>query len=165
MRELIGYGAADELVVRGSREVVLAAADVIVARVYQRMLAHPETRAYFARSDGSADAEHVVMRRESLTAWLRLAAETPPGDDLAAALAIIGRSHTKRGGARDVRISGRYLLGMMSVTASELAAVLAEAMPADDALRASGAWHRLLMVHLDMFLAVYGSAEGNPHWY
>lgn len=165
MRELIGYSAADELIVRGTREVVAAAAGDISARVYERMLAHPETRVYFARPDGAADAGHVAMRADSLSAWLRMAMDTPPGEDLAAALSLIGRSHTKRGGSRDVRVNGRYLLGMMSVIASELTQVLTAALPADDALRAAGAWQRLLMIHLDMFLAVYGSAEGNPHWY
>ena len=27
------------------------------------------------------------------------------------------------------------------------------------------AWDKLLTIHLDLFLAVYGSAASNPHWY
>lgn len=165
MRELIGYGAADELVVRGTRDVVLEAADEIAGRVYGRIMDHPETRAYFTGADGHPDAPQISMRAETLAAWLRLAVELPPSDELATTLASIGRAHTKRGGSQEVRVSGRYLVGMISVVVAEVADVLTAALPPEDALRAAMAWQRLLTIHLDMFLAVYGSAEGNPHWY
>jgi hypothetical protein len=166
---LIGYTEEDGARVRATGEVIRAHAGAVADVVYEQLLSRPETAVHFVR-DGSRGGRggraYVAERSDALQAWLRLAVEAPLDEELAAHLAGIGRSHTARGGDPGVRVKGRFLLAAMSVVQAALADVLArEAESPREAARTIAAWNKLLMVHLDLLLAVYGAAEGNPHWY
>jgi hypothetical protein len=160
-RALVGYTEEDEARVQATREAVLTQAEAIANTVYERLLSRPETAAQFTHDGVRPDRAYVAFQE-----WLRLAVEAPLDERLAAHLAGIGRTHTARGGDPGVRVKGRYLVAAMSVVQTVLAGLLAEAGgDPRDVAAAIAAWNKLLMVHLDMFLAVYGAAEGNPHWY
>ncbi|MEX2245240.1 MAG: protoglobin family protein [Dehalococcoidia bacterium] len=165
-RALIGYTADDEALVHATRGALLPHAGAIADAVYQHLLARPETAAFFTLADGQPDAKHLTERKESLKGWLALTLEAPLDERSAEFLVQVGRAHTRRGGHPDVRVRGRYLLTAMAFTQAALTPLL-DAAIADRALlvRTVAAWNKLLMVHLDLFLSAYGSAEGSAHWY
>lgn len=165
-RTLIGYTAEDEARVKATRDVLLPQADAIADAVYEYLLSHPETAVHFTQPDGRPDRAHLSARADSLKAWLKMAIEAPLDDQLSAYLAGIGRAHTRRGGSPVARVRGRYLVVTMSFVQTALVGLLDPAIGDRGELLATIiAWNKLLMIHLDMFLAVYGSAEANPHWY
>ena len=165
-RELTGYTPEDQARVRATSSVVLPQADAIAGAVYKHLLSHPETAAYFMLADGRTDRAHLEERAGSLTGWLRTVIEAPLDDEFASYAAGIGRAHTRRGGTRPSHVRGRYLVLAMSFVQSAVAGLLADAIEDRHELAATiAAWNKLLMIQLDLFLAVYGSAEGNPRWY
>jgi hypothetical protein len=163
---LAGYTAEDQARVRATRAIILPQADAIAGAVYRHLLSHPETAVHFALADGRPDRAHLEERTGSLKAWLKTVIEAPLDDEFASYAAGIGRAHTRRGGTRPSHVRGRYLVLAMSFLQSQLAGVLAEAIEDGRELGATiAAWNKLLMIQLDLFLAVYGTAEGNPRWY
>jgi hypothetical protein len=166
MRALIGYGAADEALVLATRDIVAPYASSLIERVYDRLLAEPETASYFAGADGLPDEPHRAARAGSLQAWLITAISAPLDDAQAAALAATARAHTRRGGAAAVSIKGRYLLVMSAILQDEMTTLLVSLLKGDAPLVPTiAAWNKLVLLHLDVFLAVYAGTEGNPHWY
>jgi hypothetical protein len=165
-KALAGYTTADEQQIQKSRDYIEPHVTAVVEHVYDRLTEQPETASAFARPDGRVDRTLLEERSRSLQAWLRMAIEAPLDARFAAQLAGIGRAHTRRGGSPSVRVYGRYLLIAMSIVMSELTMLLSAALTDSAELGAAvSSWNKLLMIHLDLFLAVYGAAEGNPHWY
>jgi hypothetical protein len=165
-RILVGYTEADAALVSATREVVLAQSDAIAGAFYEYLLSHRETAVHFARADGRTDREAVHARHASLKEWLSMAIEAPLDEQLSAYLAEVGRAHTGRGRGPVARVQARYLVAAMSFLNTELIGMLGDAIADRATLIASlAAWNKLLMIHLDLFLAVYASAEGTAHWY
>ena len=165
-REFVGYTEEDEHLVRASRETVSAHSDVIVRAVDAYLLSHQETAVHFARADGRTDRETVEAHDASLKEWLMMAIEAPLDAQLSTYLAEVGRAHTGRGREPQARVEARHLLATMSFLHTELIGVLEGAIDERKRLIATIlAWSKLLMIHLDLFLAVYASAEGTAHWY
>lgn len=165
-RALVGYGEEDEALVRATREVVLAHSDAIVGAFYAYLLSHRETAAHFMRGDGRVDHEAVDSRHATLREWLTIAIEAPLDAKLSAYLAEVGRAHTGRERGARARVPARFLVVAMSFLHTELIGILGESIADREVLTASiTAWGKLLTVHLDLFLAVYASAEGTAHWY
>jgi hypothetical protein len=165
-RGLVGYTARDEELVSATRAILLLQADAIAGAVYDYLLSHPETSVHFTHADGRPDRAHLSARADSLKGWLRMAIESPLDEASAAALAGIGHAHTRRGSSPGTRVLGRYLLVTMSFVQTALIGLLDPAIPdRAELLETIAAWNKLLMIHLDLFLAVYGSAEATPHWY
>ncbi len=165
-RILLGYGDADEALVRATRGVLLPQAEAIAGAVYEHLLSHPETAVHFTRADGRPDRAHLALRTDSFKGWLSATIEAPLDEEFAGYLAGVGRAHTRRGGSPAARVKGRYIVAAISFVQTALIGLL-DAAIADRAelLATVSAWNKLLMIQLDMFLAVYGGAEGNPHWY
>ena len=165
-KAFLGYTDEDGALIRATGDVVLAQSDAIVEAFYDYLLSHRETAVHFARPDGQTDREAVARRHAPLKEWLLLAVEAPLDDQLSGYLAEVGRAHTGRGSGASGRVNARYLVWSMTFLQLEVARVLADAIP-DSAtlLAANAAWTKLLMVHLDLFLAVYASGEGTAHWY
>jgi hypothetical protein len=165
-RALVGYTAADEALVRGTRDIILPRADAIADAVYRHLLSHPETAIYFTLPDGRPDREHLAARAESLKAWLQSLIEAPLDERAASYAASVGRAHAQRGGRVSRRVKGRYMVVAIGFVAAALPPLLEGAIADRRELVATiAAWDKLLTIHLDLFLAVYGSAAGNPHWY
>lgn len=165
-RELVGYTEGDEARVHATRATVLASADAIADSVYRHLLSHPETAVHLTLPDGRPDRAHLAARTDSLKAWLQTLVEAPLDERVVSYAAGVGRAHTRRGGKSPRRVNGRYLVVTMSFVLAAVAPLLEEAI-ADrrELVETIVAWNKLLTIHLDLFLAVYGSAEGNPHWY
>ena len=163
-RAVIGYDEQDAWCVRLTRDIVLAHADELARALYRHLLANPETAAPFLTAAGSVDRAHIDRRVETIAAWL--AGVDNLGGDAAVRIAGIGRAHTRHGGEHAVRIRARFLLMAMGFLQSQIAGVLAaDCTPDDDLVASIRAWDKLLMIHLDLFLAAFESAEGNGHWY
>lgn len=166
VRAAIGYTDDDEERVHATRPLLLPHADAIAEAVYAHLLTVPETAAYFTLPDGRPDRAHLARRADSLKGWLVRTIEAPLDDDFAQYLAGIGRAHTRRGGDPAVFVKGRHLLSTMAFVQAALVDLLDPAIEDRKELLATiASWNKLLMVQLDLFLAVYGSAEGNAHWY
>ena len=165
-RELIGYAEEDEQLVYASRGTLVAHSDVIVGAVYGHLLSHQETATHFERPDGHTDRDTVQAHDASLREWLVVAIEAPLDAQLSAYLLEVGRAHTGRGREPRARVEARYLLATIGFLHAEIIRVLEGAIDDRTTLVASViAWGKLLMIHLDLFLAVYASAEGTAHWY
>ena len=165
-RLLVGFDEHDEALVAATRGVVAASAGDVAEKFYAHLLAHRETASAFTRADGRIDRELVAARHDSLRAWLIAAVEAPLDERLAAYLAGIARAHTGRGTSKGARVKARYMVAAMSFLQTSLIAVLGvSGLDADTLLETISAWNKLLMVHLDLFLAVYGGAGGSAHWY
>jgi hypothetical protein len=162
----VGYTAEDEARVRATGEILLPQADAIAGAVYRHLLSHPETAVYFTLPDGRPDRAHLAERADSLKAWLKSVIEAPLDDRAASYAASVGRAHAQRGGRSARRVKGRYMVVAICFCVSAFASMLEEAIPDRQELVATiVAWNKLLTIHLDLFLAAYGSAAGNPHWY
>ncbi len=165
-RALVGFDERDEELVAATRDVVAASAGDVADKFYAHLLAHRETASAFTRADGRIDRELVAARHESLREWLTAAVEAPLDERLAAYLAGIARAHTGRGAGKGARVKARYMVAAMSFLQTSLIAVLGvSGLGADELLETVSAWNKLLMIHLDLFLAVYGGAGGTAHWY
>ncbi len=165
-RARIEYGEDDEALVRATRDLILPHADTIAAAVYDHLLNHRETAAYFTTPDGMPDRAHLNAREASLKEWLLFAIEAPLDEQAATYLTQVGLAHAGRGRRGPPGVKGRYMVSTMSFVQTALVGLL-EPQIADrtELLATIVAWSKLLMVHLDLFLAAYSSAERNPHWY
>jgi hypothetical protein len=165
-RALVGFGERDEQRVAATRDVIAAAAGGIAERFYAHLMAHRETAAAFEDADGRTDRELVAALHDSLRGWLITAVEAPLDERLAAYLAGIARAHTGRGAGKGTRVKARYMVAAMGYLQTSLVEVLGvSGLNAEELLETASAWDKLLMIHLDLFLAVYGSAGGTAHWY
>lgn len=165
-RALVAYTADDEASVRATRDILLPHADALVDGVYRHLMAHQETASYFTLPDGRPDRAHLAERADSLKTWLQTIIEAPLDERMTSYAAGIGRTHNRRGGRASRRVKGRYMVATMTFVLAAIAPLLEEAIDDRRELVATiVAWDKLLTVHLDLFLAVYGSAESNPHWY
>ncbi len=163
-RAVVGYDEEDAWNVRLTRDVVLAHADELARALYRHLLAFPETAAPFLTAAGTVDRAHVERRVESFAAWLADADHL--AGDAALRIASVGRAHTRHGAGHAARIRARFLLMAVGFLQSAVAGVLAaDGTAGDDLVASIRAWDKLFMVHLDLFLAAFESAEGTGHWY
>lgn len=162
MAAFVGYSAADGEVIAATRGLIAPRAAAIADGVHGALAAEPETSFYLADNEPTCfDDGHAHFRT-----WLATALGAALDDALAEYLTAAGRAHTKRGGRTAGRISARYLVAAMSLVQAAVTAELARGLRRKrDLGRAVSAWHKLLTIHLDLMLAVYGRAEGNAHWY
>jgi hypothetical protein len=162
----VRYTDDDRARVFATRSLLLPHADAIADAVYGHLLAHAETAQQFTRADGTPDEGIIAARSHTLKEWLIAAIESPLDEQAAGYLAGVGRAHTRRGAGAESWVKGRYMVLTISFVQSALLGLLNEAIEDRAEMVATvAAWNKLLMIQLDLFLAVYGSAEGNPHWY
>lgn len=165
-RALVAYGDEDEARVHATRHILLPHAEAMADAVYRHLLSHPETAVYFTLPDGRPDRAHLAARAESLTAWLQTLFEAPLDERMADFAAGVGRAHVRPAGPDGRSVKGRYLVVTMSIVLAAIGSLLeADIADREELVASIMAWDKLLTVHLDLFLAVYGSAESNPHWY
>ena len=160
------YSQEDEDRVRATRAILLPRAEAIAGAVYSNLLVHPETAGYFSEPGGEPDGAHLQRRAETLMAWLRAAIESPLDEETARYLASVGRAHTRRSERMGSPVKGRYLLTTVCFVQTALIGLLDERIPDRQELLATiAAWNKLLMIHLDLFLAVYSAGERSARWY
>lgn len=163
---LFGYTYDDEARVTATAPIVLAQVDAISDAVYRHLLGQRVTAAHFSDAAGAIDRDRVAARLATFRDWLRTMVEDPLDADTGEVLASIGLTHVRPRDGADQRVKARYMTSTISVVQTMVIAALAGSVADPVELgAAASAWSRRLLIHLDLLLAVYGSAEGTAHWY
>ena len=158
VRELmafVGLGDDDVAVIRRSAPLVLARERELTTALYDHFMKFPDSARFFLGEDGQPDLPRLERRKHSLARWLRETAEVAAGQDFSYYLLAVGLSHSHRAHGPGGVVPARLMVGAMSLAQSALAALFAAEMPAHEALAASAAWNKLLLVHLNVLLLGY----------
>ena len=159
VRELMAFvdlGDADVAAIRRSAPAVLKHEGELTAALYEHFLRFPESARFFLGEDGMPDLARLERRKHSLGRWLSETAEVATTQDFSYYLLAIGLSHSHRAHGPGGVVPARLMVGAMSLAQTVLAGVFAAEMPdAQQALDASVAWNKLLLVHLNVLLLGY----------
>lgn len=158
MAEFVGLGQDDLELVQATTPLLLQHADELTSAVYDHFLKFPHARQFFLTSDGEVDQERLARRKHSLARWLRASGDFKVDEQFPVFLLAIGlvHSHPPTNRAHLGSVPSRYMTGTISFAQTALAQLLLDEM--DDprqAMQASIAWNKLLMVELDILLAGY----------
>jgi hypothetical protein len=159
MRELarfVAFGEHDIAAVRRSAPIVLAHEPSLTASVYEHFLEHPAAAVFFLRSDGTPDAERLERRKHSLGRWLRETAAASLEENALYGLMGTGFAHSHRSHGSGGAVPPELMVGAMSLVQTALARLFEQEMAdAQEALAASLAWNKLLLLHLAVLLLGY----------
>ena len=156
LARFVQFTESDAAAVRQTAPLVLEHEAALTAAVYEHFLTWPKSARFFLRPDGTPDAERLTRRRHSLGRWLRETAEASLRPDFFYGILSVGLAHSHRSHGPGGAVPPELVVGAMSLTQSALAGVFAAEL--DDphrALRASVAWNKLLLVHLNVLLLGY----------
>jgi hypothetical protein len=155
LAEFVGFDDSEAAVVRRTAPLVLAREETLTAALYEHFLKFPASARFFLGPDGEPDRVRLERRRHSLARWLRETAEASLGHEHAYYLLTIGLSHSHRAQGPGGVVPAHFVVGAMSLTQTALAAAFAAELPPAEALAASRAWNKLLLVHLAALLLGY----------
>jgi protoglobin len=161
MMEFVDLTDADLHAIRRTAPVVLRHGDALTAAVYEHFLAFPRSARFFLRDDGGVDTARLERRKHSLARWLRESAQAALGHEFSYYLLSVGIAHSHRAQGPGGPVPPHLMIGTMSVVQTALARIFAdecgagEAMAAGDAMAATVAWNKLLLVHLSVMLLSY----------
>ena len=153
LADFVGLDEADVATVRRTAPLVLAREAALTATLYEHFLKFPASARFFLGADGEPDRVRIERRRHSLARWLRETAEAALTHEHAYYLLTIGLSHSHR--PQGPVVPAHFVVGAMSLTQSALAGAFAAELPPAEALAASRAWNKLLLVHLAALLLGY----------
>ena len=155
MARFVDFGPADAETVRRTAALVLEHEARLTAALYDHFLAHPRAARFFLLDDGTPDLERIERRKHSLGRWLRETAGAALSHDTAYYLLGIGLSHSHRTWGRGGSVPPELMVGALSLTQTALARLFEAHLPGAEALAASAAWNKLLLVQLSVFLIGY----------
>ena len=155
LAEFVGFGDDDAATIRRTAPLVLERQTALTAALYEHFLKFPATARFFLGPDGEPDRARIERRRHSLARWLHETAEAALTQQHAYYLLTIGLSHSHRPQGPGGVVPAHFVVGAMSLTQSALAEAFAAALPAAEALAASAAWNKLLLVQLAALLLGY----------
>jgi hypothetical protein len=158
VRELaafVGFDDVEAATVRRTAPAVLAREEALTAALYEHFLTFPASARFFLGADGEPDQVRIERRRHSLARWLRETAQAALTHEHAYYLLTIGLSHSHRPHGPGGVVPPHFMVGAMSLTQTALADVFAAELPPGEALAASRAWNKLLLVHLAALLLGY----------
>jgi hypothetical protein len=158
VRELaafVGFDDVEAATVRRTAPAVLAREEALTAALYEHFLTFPASARFFLGADGEPDQVRIERRRHSLARWLRETAQAALTHEHAYYLLTIGLSHSHRPHGPGGVVPPHFMVGAMSLTQTALADVFAAELPLGEALAASRAWNKLLLVHLAALLLGY----------
>jgi hypothetical protein len=155
LAEFVGFDDAEAAVVRRTAPLVLDREERLTAALYEHFLKLPASARFFLGPDGEPDRVRLERRRHSLARWLRETAEASLDHEHAYYLLTIGLSHSHRAQGPGGVVPAHFLVGAMSLTQTALAAAFAAELSPAEALAASRAWNKLLLVHLAVLLLGY----------
>jgi hypothetical protein len=152
----VGLSEGDVEVIRASAPIVLRREGELTTALYDHFLKFPDSARFFLGEDGEPDLVRIERRKHSLGRWLRETAEVATGQEFSYYLLAVGLSHSHRAHGPGGVVPARLMVGAMSLAQSALARVFAADM-ADprEALAASVAWNKLLLVQLNVLLLGY----------
>ena len=158
VRELVAFvGLTDHDValIRRSAPIVLQHERDITDALYDHFLKFPSTARFFVAEDGSPDAQRLERRKHSLARWLRETAEVAMTHDFVYYLLAVSLSHSHRQHGPGGKVPPQFMVGAMSLAQTTFARLFRDALEAPDALDATVAWNKLLLVHLNVLLIGY----------
>jgi len=155
LADFVGLDEADVATVRRTAPLVLAREATLTAALYEHFLKFPASARFFLGEDGEPDRTRIERRRHSLARWLRETAEAALTHEHAYYLLSIGLSHSNRAQGPGGVVPAHFVVGAMSLTQTALADAFAAELPPAEALPASRAWNKLLLVHLAALLLGY----------
>jgi hypothetical protein len=152
----VGLGDADMDVIRRTAPHVLKHEQTITSALYEHFLQFPYTAQFFLKDDGSPDEQRLERRKHSLGRWLRETAEIAITHDFLYYLLAVGISHSHRTNGPGGSIPPQFVVGAMSLAQTTFARLLMDELDdAAQALEASIAWNKLLLLHLNVLLLGY----------
>ena len=161
MRELADFVGLDQAaldVIQSTKDLVLARGEEITEAVYDHFLQNTESRRFFLSADGGVDEDKLTRRKHSLMRWLRGSIDFRIDEDYPIRVLAMGivHSHPPTHRAHLGSIPSRFMIGSMSFVQTVLADIFMEDI-ADprEAMLATVAWNKMLMVQLDILLAGY----------
>jgi len=152
----VGVSEDDVAAIRRSAPLVLRHERELTTALYDHFLNFPDSARFFLGEDGAPDLARIERRKHSLGRWLRETAEVATGPEFSYYLLAVGLSHSHRAHGPGGVVPARLMVGAMSLAQTALAAVFAADI--DDpreALAASVAWNKLLLVQLNVLLLGY----------
>jgi hypothetical protein len=159
IRDLMAFVALDEAdvaAIRGTAPLVLAHGSEITAALYDHLLAFPATARFFLGDDGAPDLARLERRKHTLARWLRETAEVATTQEFAYYALAVGLSHSHHRPERGGPVPAQFMIGAISLVQTALARLFGGAL--DDprqALAASQAWNKLVLVQLTVLLLGY----------
>lgn len=156
--EFVGLGVVELAAVQATAPVVLRHAEELTASVYDHFISFPESRKFFLAEDGQVDEDKLQRRKHSLLRWLRGSIEFKIDQDYPIRVLATGivHSHPPTHRAHLGSIPSRYMVATISFIQTALTELFHLEVPdREQAMRASVAWSKLLMVQLDILLAGY----------
>ena len=152
----VGLDEADLALVRHTAPLVLAHETELTTALYDHFLRFPESARFFLGPDGLPDTARLERRKHSLGRWLRETAQAALTHDHAYYLLTLALAHSHRAHGPGGKVPARFMVGAMSLTQTAVARVLeAELGDPRQALEASLAWNKLLLVNLNVLLVGY----------
>jgi Protoglobin len=156
LMDFVGFDERDAGTVRASAPAVLAREAELTAALYERFLKFPDSARFFLGPDGAPDVARLERRKHSLGRWLRETAQAAVTHESAYYLLAVGLSHSHRATGPGGVVPLHLMVNAISLTQTVLAQVFTEVLSDPrDALAASVAWNKLLLVHLNVLLLCY----------
>ena len=152
----IGLADADIQTIRRTAPLVLKHETALTEALYDHFLRFPETARFFVGENGEPDLQRLERRKHSLGRWLRETAEVAMTHGFVYYLLAIALSHSHREYGPGGKIPAQFMVGAMSLAQTAIAGVLrVELADPREALEASIAWNKLLLVHLNVLMLGY----------
>jgi Protoglobin len=156
LMDFVGFTEADIEVIRRSAPILLKHERAITDALYEHFLNFPAAARFFLQPDGSPDQPRLERRKHSLGRWLRETAEAALTHDFLYYLLAVGLSHSHRSVGPGGKIPPHLMVGAMSLVQSAFARIFQEELSdLTEALEASVAWNKLLLIHLNVLLIGY----------
>ncbi len=158
MAEFVGLTQSDLELVQSSAVFLVPHAEALTGAVYDHFLIFPETRKFFLGDDGEVDQNRIDRRRHSLKRWLENTIQYQVDGDFPVFLLTAGlvHSHPPSHRAHLGSVPSRFMVGTISFAQTAVTQLLFQEMDhPQEAMLASLAWNKLLMVQLDVLLAGY----------
>ena len=156
LAEFVGLDEVDAAAIRASAPAILKHEEALTRALYEHFLRFPTTARFFLGPDGAPDRARIDRRRHSLARWLRETAQAALTHDFAYYLLSVGLAHSHRDHGPGGRIPPQFMVAAMSLTQTALAGVVREELgDPEAALRATVAWNKLLLLHLNVLLIGY----------
>ncbi|MBI5877070.1 MAG: Rieske 2Fe-2S domain-containing protein [Chloroflexi bacterium] len=159
LSDFVGFTAEDAETIRRTKPIIAKHVTEIVDKFYAHVLRYPPTRKFFLKSDGAIDQPYLEMRmRHQANFWLRTA-DGVFDDEYASYVDYVGRAHTSRGADPRIYIAERYVIGQVGFMSHAVAEALTKELRHTDEdfeLQAIDAWHKLMMLLLEMLARAYG---------
>jgi hypothetical protein len=151
-----GLGEADVETIRRTAPLVLKHEAAITTALYDHFLSFPETARFFVGEDGAPDLPRLERRKHSLGRWLRETADVAMTHGFVYYLLAVALSHSHREYGPGGKIPAEFMVGAISLAQTAVAGALrGELADQAEALEASVAWNKLLLVHLNVLLLGY----------